>query len=161
MKRPPGPVPSGLALAVAFGIGWSCGPARMVQSASSPVGCYQFERGPGARALGLPWGVELEDVPLGPGWPLTTGIEGVRRALTETSPTERADHPFGYWRGIAADSVEIGHPGGGGVVLTLAREGQDLIGRGVAAGDAVSLGGPLGPRPPEPVVARRVLCGAS
>jgi hypothetical protein len=60
-----------------------------------------------------------------------------------------------------ADSIEIGHPGGGGVALTLAPAGRDLSGLGVAVGDAVPLGGAMGPRPPYPVIARRVTCGAS
>lgn len=122
--------------------------------------CFQFERNAGARALGLPWGFVLEDEALGSGWPLVADRPGVRRARTATSPTERADQPFGYWA-PAGDSVEIGYPGGGGVVLTLSPQGQDLIGQGVAVGDAVPLGGAMGPRPPHPVVARRVLCGAS
>ena len=132
-------------------------PARTVSAA----GCYQFERNDGARALGLPWGVELLAEPLGPGWPLWTDVSGVRSARTATGPVERDDHPFGYWRVTAGDSIEIGHPGGGGAVLTLGPGGQDLVGRGNAAGDAVPLGGASGDRTPAPVVARRVLCGAS
>jgi hypothetical protein len=127
---------------------------------SALAGCYQFERNAGARALGLPWGFVLEDAPLGAGWPLVGDRPGVQRALTATSPTGRADAPFGYWA-PAGDSIEIGHPGGGGFVLTLAAAGQDLTGQGVAVGDAVPPGGAMGPRPPAAVVARRVLCGAS
>ena len=127
---------------------------------SELAGCYQFERNAGARTLGLPWGFVLEDGELGPGWPLVADRVGVQRALTATSPTGRADFPFGYWA-PAGDSIEIGHPGGGGFVLTLAPQGQDLIGQGVAVGDAVPLGGAMGPRPPAAVIARRVLCGAS
>jgi hypothetical protein len=125
------------------------------------VGCYQFERNQGARAFALPWGVVLEQEPLGPGWPIMADRPGVRRALTATSPTARAEHPYAYWAPAQGDSIEIGHPGGGGVVLTLAPSGQDLIGQGVAVGDVVPLGGAMGPRAPVPVTARRVLCGAS
>jgi hypothetical protein len=129
--------------------------------ASELAGCYQLERNAGARALGLPWGFVLEDEELGAGWPLVSERAGVQRARTATSPTGRADVPFGYWASAAGDSVEIGYPGGGGVVLTLASTGQDLIGQGVAVGDAVPLGGAMGPRAPVAVTARRVLCGAS
>jgi hypothetical protein len=136
----------------------ACPPARM--EGALPL-CFQFERNVGARTLGLPWGFVLEDEALDAGWPLLSERVGVRRALTATSPAGRADNPFGYWAPAAGDSIEIGHPGGGGVVLTLARSGQDLVGQGVAAGDAVPVGGTMGPRAPVAVTARRVLCGAS
>ena len=123
------------------------------------VGCYQIEWGRGASRLRLPWGFVLEDEPLEVGWPLLAGREGVRRALTATSPTEREDHPFGYWAPHGADSIEVGYPGGGGVVLALERRGQDLFGPGRPAGDAVRPG--ESPSLRVPVVARRVLCGAS
>ncbi|MSR37134.1 MAG: hypothetical protein EXR95_10935 [Gemmatimonadetes bacterium] len=139
-------------------LGWSC---ASVPPADPAVGCYQFERNAWARTLGLPWGLVLEDAGLGTGWPLLADRTDVRRAATATSPTQRADHPLGYWAPAAGDSIEVGHPGGGGLVLTLARSGRDLIGRGVAAGDAVPLGGASGPRAPVTVVARRVLCDAS
>jgi hypothetical protein len=151
-----------LALAPALAsIAAACPPAGTTTAAAAPAGCYQFERDAGARALGLPWGFVLEDEPLGAGWPLVSDRPGVRRARTATSPTARADQPFGYWAPLTGDSIEIGHPGGGGVVLTLGRAGQDLVGRGVAAGDALPPGAAAGPRTPVGVVARRVLCGAS
>lgn len=144
--------------ALVFGMAESC-PKETEQAASSLAGCYQFVRDAGAKALGLPWGFVLEDAPLGPGWPLVADRPGVRRAATALSATEREDHPFGYWA-PKGDSIEIGHPGGGGIVLTLGVVGQDLVGRGVAAGDAVPMGSAPGPRAPANVTARRVLCGA-
>lgn len=149
-----------VAAAVALGLGAGCPQQERARAAGALVGCYQFERNAGARALGLPWGVELQESGLGPGWPLLSDRAGARRAATATSATAREDHPFAYWAPAAADSIEIGHPGGGGIVLTLAVIGADLIGAGAAAGDAVPLGGSLQPRAPVPVVARRVLCGA-
>jgi hypothetical protein len=124
------------------------------------AGCWQFRWDEGARTLGLPWGVVLHDEPLPGDWPLAASPEPML-AETATSPTGREDHPFGYWRLTEADSVEIGHPGGGGFTLTLVLEGDDLVGSGVAVGDAVRPGEPFGPRPSQPVLARRVLCGAS
>ena len=147
-----------VATALSVGLVWSC---ASVPATDLVVGCYQFERNSGARTLGLPWGVELEAAPVGAGWPLIADLEGVRRARTATSPTGRADHPFGYWHLTPADSLEIGYPGGGGIVLSLIRQGQDLIGEGIAAGDVLPFGAPLGRRTPAPVVARRVLCGES
>ena len=148
-----------LGAALAFGMGESCPKEAQQQAVAATAGCYQFVHDAGAKALGLPWGFVLEDAPLGPGWPLVSDRPGVLRASTALTATERADHPFGYWA-PKGDSIEIGHPGGGGIVLTLAPSGQDLIGQGVAAGDAVPMGGAMGPRPPSPVTARRVLCGA-
>lgn len=144
--------------ALAAGLAATCSPE---EQAVGLAGCYQFERNEGARGLGLPWGVELVDEPLGSEWPGMSGRAGVRRARTATSPTERGDVPFGYWAPAGTDSLEIGYPGGGGMVLTLGVSGPDLIGGGRGVGDAIPLGGSLGPRPPLPVVARRVLCGAS
>ena len=146
-------------LAFASLVAWGCASAP---AGSDPaVGCYQFERDAGAAALALPWGVELENEPLGAGWPLMADLAGVRRARTASGPVERDDHPFGYWRPASGDSIEVGHPGGGGVTLMLAPRGQDLIGSGTASGDALRLGAAPGARTPAPVVARRVLCGAS
>ncbi len=150
-------------LALASLMVWSCASAPI--RTDPAIGCYQFEQGAGARTLGLPWGVELDGEPLGPGWPLMDDLAGVRRARTATGPIARDDHPLGYWRPAAGDSIEIGHPGGGGVALMLSPRGQDLIGTGTANGDAIPLGSAPDPRvaraAPAQVVARRVLCGAS
>jgi len=129
--------------------------------AAALAGCYQFRWDAGARALGLPWGVVLLDEPLAEGWPLTASLEGVRRAVTATSPSGRDDHPFGFWRPTSADSVQIGHPAGGGFTLTLAPDGPDLVGQGRAVGDAVAPDQDrAGARQTHPVVAQRVLCQA-
>ncbi len=150
-----------LGAALAFGMGESC-PKQAMQAAASVAGCYQFERDAGAKTLGLPWGVVLEDAALGPGWPLVNDRPGVRRAVTALSAKDRADAPFGYWAAAPGDSIEVGYPGGGATVLFLAPSGKDLVGRGYAAGDVVRPGRPMGAeRPSSAVVARRVLCGAS
>ena len=122
-------------------------------------GCYQFYRDEGARVLGLPWGLELFDEPLGGGWMVTMRFPNVMKALTATSAAEREDHPIGYWREVPGDSIELGHPGGGGgYTLLLTLNGQDLVGRATAVGDA---GIPGQPRPTRAVTAYRVLCGAT
>jgi hypothetical protein len=140
----------------------TCAGAPERSAEPGAAGCYQFERGTGARTLGLPWGMELADAPLDPGWPILARAPEARRALTANSPTARADHPFGYWLRAAGDTIEVGYPGpGAGIVLRLAPAGQDLMGVGRAVGDAVPPGEPFGARAPAPVTARRVLCGAS
>lgn len=121
-------------------------------------GCYRFRSDASSEALNLPWGVVLDDEPLGDAWPLMARFDDVRRARTATSPTGRADHPFGYWRPVAGDSVEIAHPGGGGLVLTMAPVAGGLEGRGRAAGDVLEPGETPGPRPSRPVSAERVEC---
>lgn len=108
--------------------------------AESLTGCYRFEQSEGAEALGLPWGVELTADDLEEGWPILEEQEGIRAARTLLSAGERTDHPFGYWRITESDSVEVGHPGGGGVVLVLAADEEALVGRGRSAGDALSPG---------------------
>lgn len=150
--------------------GMACGLAALLASAcaslaepqSDWVGCYQFRWDESARTLGLPWGFELLDEPLEEGWPISASYEGVRRALTATSPTGREDHPFGYWRVTAEDSVEVGYPAGGaGFSLELGREGrQDLAGTAEPVGDVLQPGAPAGRPAPRPVLAYRVLCGA-
>jgi hypothetical protein len=129
------------------------------RSTAELAGCYQFRWDEGARSLRLPWGVVLVDEPVGYGWMITMRYEDVKLALTATSPTEREDHPLGYWRVTAQDSVELGHPGGGaGFTLTLAPAGQDLVGVGRTVGDVLQ---PGETPPSNPVTAYRVLCGAT
>ena len=105
---------------------------------SSLVRCYQFQYDAGARALGLPWGFVLHAQELGDDGPLT--LPNLRRAETATSPAGRLDYPFGFWRVTSDDSVQIGHPGGGGFSLSLFPEGQDLAGSGRAVGDVLRPG---------------------
>jgi hypothetical protein len=122
------------------------------------AGCYQFRYDEGAKSLGLPWGVVLVDEPIEPGWMVGMRFENVMTAETAVSATERADHPFGYWR-LAGDTIEIGHPSGfTGFTLSLLREGRDLVGTGRAIGDA---GRPGETRPTHLVTANRVVCGAT
>lgn len=132
--------------------------AGAVPAQEPVVGCYRFLETAGSEALGLPWGVILDEGPLEEGWPLVERFEEVRRARTATSETGRADVPFGYWRPVAGDSVEIGHPGGGGVVLVVAPADGGLAGTGRSAGDALQPGQEPGPRPSRPVRARRFEC---
>lgn len=122
------------------------------------AGCYRFSEAPANQVLGLPWGIVLEREPLAEGWPLVERFPGVRRARTLSSPTRRTDHPFAYWRPLAGDSLEVGHPGGGGLALVLAPTDDGLGGRGRSTGDALRPGEAPGPRGPRPVRAERIPC---
>jgi hypothetical protein len=103
-------------------------------------GCYYFAQDSVFRELRLPWGVRLEETLL-QGWP---GLEarGARKATTLTG-TEEVDYPFGYWISTAPDSVKIGYPAGGGLVLDLAiREDRGLAGTARPVGDVLRPGDP-------------------
>jgi len=124
-------------------------------------GCYYAERNEAARVLGLPWGIELLTDSL-TGWPAIQQLAGVRQARTLT-PAGPQDHPFGYWRPLAAgDSVELGYPGGGAVLLELAvsADGHTLDGTGRALGDARPIGAPRQDTAVAPVILRQARCPA-
>lgn len=118
------------------------------------TGCHYFEQDAQTRALGLPWGIRLTDEPID-GWPLLEGRDA-RAAWTLTPEAER-DHPFGYWLRTAEDSLEVGHPGGGGIVLELTVDGQTLRGTARSAGDVIVLDGP-DPSGRRPVSLQRAEC---
>jgi hypothetical protein len=120
--------------------------------------CYYFERDAAAEALRLPWGVMLLPEPL-EGWPAIQQLPGVRPAVTLVAHEQAASFPFGYWRPLGADSLEIGHPAGGGIVLTLEAEPMRLTGTARELGDAVPPGAaPPGSRPATRVSLVRAQC---
>jgi hypothetical protein len=125
----------------------------------APPGCYYPERNAAAAVLDLPWGVELLSVQLA-GWPALQQLEDVRQARTLTAAGTQ-DHPFGYWRPLAGgDSVEVGYPGGGAVLLELAvsADGRTLNGTGRALGDAQPIGAPREDTVVTPVVLNQARC---
>jgi hypothetical protein len=99
------------------------------------VGCHYFVQDQVAQQLRLPWGLRLLDRPL-EDWPAIQQRGDVRVATTLTGQGE-ASFPFGYWLRTAEDSVEMGYPGGGGLVLRLAMENGALRGTAHAVGDAL------------------------
>ncbi|HSJ06382.1 MAG TPA: hypothetical protein VK936_06760 [Longimicrobiales bacterium] len=108
------------------------------------TGCWYFERDAAAEALRLPWGVRLTPDSL-TGWPALERLPGVRRATTLAGPGDEAGHPFGYWRPLAGDSrtpdsLEIGYPAGGGLVLRLHGGTDRVAGTASPVGDAVAPG---------------------
>lgn len=145
-----------VALAALLGPLAGCATAGGAQAAPADavVGCYQFQWTDDAAALGLPWGFELLAAPL-EGW---GNLPDGREARTRTTEHVVRDHPFAYWRPVAADTIRVGHPGGGGFSLTLHPDGPDLVGTARSVGDAVAPGQDPGPRAARPVVAWRVLC---
>lgn len=107
-------------------------------------GCYRFQAGEAVDTYRLPAGVRLTDRPL-EGWPAIARRGDVKVAITLTGDGE-ADHPFGYWLEEPGDSVEIGYPAGGGIVLDLAVVDNGLEGRARAVGDVMQYGREPGPR---------------
>jgi hypothetical protein len=101
---------------------------------AGPEGCWYFERDAAAEALQLPWGVRLLADTLS-GFPAIQQQPGVRRAQTLLGWTESAGHPFGYWRPVGADSLEIGYPAGGGLLLRVAAGAERATGTARPVGD--------------------------
>jgi len=123
-----------LPLLLAAGIGAGACATGAQRTGALPTGCWYFEQDTVARHLNLPWGVRLSEQAL-EGWPNLRGLHA-RQAATLT-PEGDADVPFGYWRTLGADSLEIGFPGGGGLVLELEAAPTALHGRAVAVGDVL------------------------
>jgi hypothetical protein len=130
-----------------------------------PFGCWYFERDAAAERLNLPWGVRLLEDTL-TGWPAIQQLPGVRRALTLIDHGETAAHPFGYWRPVGDDSLEIGYPAGGGLLLRVdAAEASAEPGAARLEGTARATGDLLRPdapaaddRPAQRVVLVRAAC---
>jgi hypothetical protein len=119
------------------------------------TGCWYFERDADAEALRLPWGVRLLPDSL-TGWPALERLPGVRRATTLARPGEEAGHPFGYWRPLGGDTVEIGYPAGGGLLLRLDGDAAHLAGTATPVGDAMAPG--AAPPQARPVTLTRARC---
>lgn len=111
----------------------ACVPRAASSGAVDPIGCWYFERDADAVELALPWGVRLTRDEL-VDWPGVAARGGLRAATL--SPDGDQDFPFGYWIGTA-DSVEIGYPGGRGLVLELHATDTSMAGTARAVGDAL------------------------
>lgn len=148
-----------LVLSLAAGVSACAPPPAEEGDTASLTGCYRFERDEGSDALGLPWGIVLDDEELDGEWPIVDEFDRVREAGTLQSASERTDHPFAYWRVTERDSVEVGHPGGGGVTLVLGSDEEALVGGGRSGGDALAPGEESGARRTYNVRAVRVECG--
>jgi hypothetical protein len=134
-----------------------------VAPADTLAGCWYFDRTAAAERLNLPWGVELRTDSV-QGWPAIQQLTNVRRAVTLIDATRVEDFPFGYWRALRSDSVEIGYPAGGGLLLSLAVQPPPPALATALAGTARALGDARPPgqfdRPPEddPVSLTRAMC---
>ena len=120
---------------------------------ADPVGCWYFERDAHATALNLPWGVrllenELADAP---------AHEDARAARTLHADGE-AEFPFGFWAPIAGDSIVVGYPAGGGLVLRLAGGDTSMHGIARPVGDVIVPGATA--RADRPVHLSRAQCPA-
>ena len=124
------------AFAVLATMAGACASTGQSADPADLAGCYYFDQGDAARDLRLPWGLRLQGQPLSPeAWPAVGQLEGARVASTLNARAE-TDHPFGYWRPVAGDSILVGYPGGGGVSLRLAPVDQGLAGSARPVGDA-------------------------
>ena len=120
-------------------------------TAANPVGCWYFERDAHASELNLPWGVRL----LGESLANAPAHADARAARTLQADGE-ADFPFGFWAPIAGESIVIGYPAGGGLLLRVAGGDTSLHGIARPVGDALAPG--AGPRPDRPVHLSRAQC---
>jgi hypothetical protein len=146
LRRAPRPRAVGLFLAVAV-LAPACA-STSESAAQSLSGCFFFERDDTARELRLPWGIRLTESALGD-WPAMRDREDVRVATT-LNETRETDTPFGYWI-PQGDSVEVGYPGGGGMVLELEVTETHLVGTARPVGDVLTPGTEPGARPARPV----------
>lgn len=118
------------------------------------VGCWAFEENEASAALDLPWGLALTGDPV-PG--LREPGED-RAAATLDEAGGRSEVPFGSWRPLPGDSVQVGPVAMGSLQLRLA------VGEDALTGVARSIGDVAGPwaegraGPVEGVVARPVPC---
>ena len=122
---------------------FACVSTPAPQGAREPIGCWYFDRNDAAAALNLPWGIRLTADPL-TGWPRTQARGDARFAAT-LAPEAEIDHPFGYWMPLTDDSLEIGYPGGGGLVLRLAAGDMAMTGTARPVGDVVTPGAAVPP----------------
>lgn len=113
----------------------ACGPPPEPPEPRHLVGCHFFVQDDIARDLQLPWGVRLLDQPL-EGWPGLERRGEPQQATTLTGQDER-EFPFGYWIRTAEDSIEIGYPAGGGLLLELELENGAFQGIARPVGDAL------------------------
>ena len=129
--------------------------------AEALLGCWYFEQ-EDALQIRLPWGVRLTQDSL-EGWPALQGLEGVRRASTLT-PSGSQDFPFGFWRlSPGGDSLDLGHPGGGGLAVDVETPAQDasppvLAGTVRPVGDVLRSGDSSAADQPLPVRLSRARC---
>ena len=112
----------------------ACASAGQGSDPAALAGCYYFDQDAQSRQLQLPWGIRLLDRPL-EGWPAVQQYGDARVATTLTGSDE-ADHPFGYWRSLAADSVLVGYPAGGAWSLRVLPGSGRMTGMIRALGDA-------------------------
>ena len=127
------------------------GAAVALSCASTPdwgapfPGCYFFEPGRAVETYRLPEGVRLTDRPL-EGWP-TVPRSGDAKVATTLTGAGETDHPFAYWLEQPGDSVVVGYPLGGTVVLDLRVGDGVLEGTVRSVGDIMPYGGASAPDP--------------
>ena len=127
-----------------------------LSEAGDPIGCWYFERDAAAVAQNLPWGIRLADEAL-TGFP-SLDQRGEAHLARTLDPDREREHPFGYWMAIAGDSLQIGYPAGGGMILRVVRGDMSMNGVARPLGDVIAPGAP--PRTDTPVRLTRAQCPA-
>jgi len=133
-----------------------CAGGASTPAALGPGGelCYRFQDNAARQAMRLPWGMALA------GGPVDLRDPADRRAAaTLTEAGGRSLAPFGAWRPIGLDSVQVGPLVTGSVQLRLAVEEGVLRGLARSSGDARPPRAPARPAV-EGVVAEPVACPA-
>jgi hypothetical protein len=118
------------------------------------VGCWAFEENAASEALDLPWGLALTGDPV-------RGLREVgeeRSAATLDESGGRSQVPFGSWRPLPGDSVQVDPVAMGSLQLRLAVGEEELTGVARPIGDVAGPWAGPGARPVEGVVARAAPC---
>lgn len=118
--------------------------------------CYRFVDNEASRALDLPWGVALQGGPV----PALADSGDRRAAATLSADGTRSDMPFGAWRPLAGDSVQVDPVLTGRLQLRLAAGPDALRGVGRPVGDVAGPWAGDGPGAVEGVVAEPAACPA-
>lgn len=158
-----GPVSAALwcvALASVAGCGGATGADAQVEPVppaapeAGEVRCWAFEENEAADALGLPWGLALMGHPV----PELREPGDRRAAATLDASGTRSEVPFGSWRPLPGDSVQVGPVAMGSLQLRLAVREEGLTGVARSIGDVAGPWAEAGAGPVEGVVARPAPC---
>lgn len=132
----------------------ACGPKHPGDLGPGGELCYRFVENEAAAELRLPWGFALS----GDSVPGMAEPGGRRAAATLDGEGARADVPFGAWRPLEGDSVQVGPVVTGSLQLRLAVSDSLLVGQARPIGDVTRPGATRAPV--EGVAAEAVSCPA-
>ena len=159
-------LPVNLLLAAFCGCGTARAPEAQTSLPNSAAGCYELlvwpdRSDPAVEEERAAWGrtpiVELDSLPLTEWAHLQQEYGAVFVARSYLEGGRAYNHPFGYWRPAAGDSLFVGHPMAlAGLSMTLAVAGTNLEGLITSFTDVLEEGRPS--TVTAPVRARRIQC---